>query len=54
VRASLPAAPVQKKDIASECGIKGVPMADSVYSKVVKDLCTSHGNNWTLRSGADF
>ena len=22
--------------------------------QVVKDLCTSSGNNWTLKAGADF
>lgn len=34
--------------------LQGHPVTDSLYTKVIKDLCTSKGQHWSLKPGADM
>ncbi|KAK9820135.1 hypothetical protein WJX72_006476 [[Myrmecia] bisecta] len=40
---------LRKSDILDTAKHKGISVTDSLYTKVVKDLCTSRGNMWSLK-----
>ena len=43
---------VRRADVMDAARAEGVNVSDGIYQKVMKDLCTSRGNIWTLKSGA--
>lgn len=43
---------VRRADVMDAARAEGVNISDGIYQKVMKDLCTSRGNIWTLKSGA--
>ena len=43
---------VRRADVFDAARAEGLNVSDSVYQKVMKDLCTSKGNVWTLKLGA--
>ncbi|KAL3132492.1 hypothetical protein ABBQ32_009040 [Trebouxia sp. C0010 RCD-2024] len=43
---------VRRADVFDAARAEGLNVSDSVYQKVMKDLCTSKGNVWTLKVGA--
>lgn len=43
---------VRRADVFDAARAEGLNVSDSVYQKVMKDLCTSKGNLWTLKTGA--
>lgn len=44
----------RRSDVMDAALAAKVTVTDTLYNKVVKDLCMSRGNNWFLKSGADF
>ena len=43
---------VRRADVFDAARAEGLNVSDSVYQKVMKDLCTSKGNVWTMKTGA--
>lgn len=43
---------VRRADVLDTARAEGVSVSDGVYQKVMKDMCTSRGNVWTLKAGA--
>ncbi len=43
---------VRRAEVLDVARAEGVNVSDGVYQKVMKDLCTSKGNVWTLKTGA--
>ena len=44
---------VRRTDVLDAARAEGLQnVSDTVYHKVMKDLCTSKGNVWTLKTGA--
>lgn len=44
---------IRRTDVLDAARAEGLQnVSDSVYHKVMKDLCTSKGNVWTLKTGA--
>lgn len=42
---------VKRSDIMAAVQAAGLNVSDALYGKVVKDLCVSKGNLWSLRHG---
>ena len=43
---------VKRSEVFDSARAEGLNVSDGVYQKVMKELCTSRGNLWTLRNGA--
>lgn len=43
---------VRRADVFDAARAEGLNVSDGVYQKVMKDLCVSKGNVWTLKTGA--
>ena len=43
---------VRRTDVLDAARAEGLNVSDSVYQKVMKELCISKGNVWTLKTGA--
>ena len=43
---------VRRGDVMETARAEDIIVSDGTYQKVMKDLCTSHGNLWSLKSGA--
>lgn len=41
---------LRRSDIVEAAKQKGLSVSDTLYSKVVKELCTSRGSIWSLKS----
>lgn len=40
---------LRRSDIVEAAKAKGLAVSDTLYSKVVKELCTSRGSIWSLK-----
>lgn len=45
---------VKRVDITKHAELLGIAVTDSLYNRVVKDLCVSRGTLWQIKSGADM
>jgi len=43
---------VKRSEVFDSARAEGLNVSDGVYQKVVKELCTSRGNLWSLKTGA--
>ena len=43
---------VKRSEVFDSARAEGLNVSDGVYQKVMKELCTSRGNLWSLKSGA--
>lgn len=43
---------VKKTELKQLAAQKGIDMTDTLFTKVIKDLCTSKGAVWSLKTGA--
>ena len=43
---------VRRAEVMDTARAEGLSISDSLYQKVIKDLCTSRGNIWSLKTGA--
>ena len=43
---------VRRADVLDTARAEDINVSDGTYQKVMKDLCTSRGNVWSLKSGA--
>ena len=43
---------VRRADVMDTARAEDINVSDGTYQKVIKDLCTSRGNVWSLKSGA--
>jgi DNA-directed RNA polymerase-3 subunit RPC5 len=44
----------KRSEIFDQAATRKIVMTDSLYNKIVKELCTSKGNQWFLRTGAEM
>lgn len=44
---------LKKGELLEAAEAAGVKVTDTMYNKVVKDICNSHGNHWLLKPGVD-
>jgi len=44
----------KRSEVVDTAQAQGINVTDTLYNKVVKDLCTSRGHLWSLRNGADM
>jgi hypothetical protein len=44
---------VRRTDVSDSAKVVNAEITDSLYNKVMKELCTSSGNQWRLKTGAD-
>lgn len=42
---------VKKGDVTEAALAAGVKITDSIYNRVIKELCVSRGTLWNLKSG---
>ena len=40
---------LKRSDIMEAAKQRGIPVSDTLYSKVVKELCSSRGSIWSLK-----
>ncbi|KAL6745748.1 Sin-like protein conserved region-domain-containing protein [Haematococcus lacustris] len=43
----------KRAEVTEKANAQGIPVTDSLYSKVVKDICASKGQLWFLKNGTD-
>jgi DNA-directed RNA polymerase-3 subunit RPC5 len=44
---------IKRGDVATAAGAAGIEFSDGLYQKVMKELCTSRGAVWTLKTGSE-
>lgn len=42
---------VRRAEVMDSARAEGLNISDSLYQKVIKELCTSRGNIWSLKTG---
>ncbi len=41
---------LRRQEVSQAATAINIPFEEKVYSKVMKELCTSHGSVWTLKT----
>ncbi len=44
----------RKQEVLDQAKVLNVSVTDTVYSKVLKELCVNRNNTWSLKHGADL
>lgn len=44
---------LKRIDITKQAEVMGITVVDSLYNRIVKDMCTSRGTVWQMKPGAD-